>query len=84
MSRPQAAPNTRDGSGLSLINQPTPRLRLPHADAANDDTTPLTLWSKDGGEDFKVLGAVHVDALHLEDLTAGRQELPHSRCPAFK
>lgn len=30
---------------------------------------PLTLRSKDSGEDFKVLIAVHVDALHLEDLT---------------
>lgn len=27
------------------------------------------LWGKDSGEDFKVLIAVHVDALHLEDLT---------------
>lgn len=84
MSRPRAAPIMRDGSGLSLINHPASRLHLPHADAVNDDTTPLTLWSKDGGEDFKVLGAVHVDALHLEDLTADRQELPHSHCPAFK
>lgn len=33
---------------------------------------PLTLWGKDSGEDFKVLVAVHVDALHPEDLTLAR------------
>lgn len=33
---------------------------------------PLTLWGKDSGEDFKVLVAVHVDVLHLED-----QKLAH-------
>lgn len=33
---------------------------------------PLTVWSEDGGENFKVLIALHVDVLHLEDLcTAG-------------
>lgn len=70
MSHPQAAPNMRDGSRFWLINDPTLQLHIAHADEINKDTTPLTLWSKDSGKDFKVLSGVHVDALHLEDLTA--------------
>ncbi len=33
------------------------------------DMIPLTLWRKDSGKDFKVFIAVHVDVLHLGDLT---------------
>jgi len=37
---------------------------------------PLTLWSKDSGEDFKVLIAVHVYLLHVEDQTLAETPAP--------
>lgn len=46
---------------------------------------PLTMWSKDSGEDLKVFIAVRVDALHPEDLTLNRRccelsALPLNKC----
>lgn len=83
-SRRQAALNMRDGSSLSSINHPTSQHHA-YTDIINNDMTPLTLWSKDSGEDFKVLSAVHVDTLHVEELTPNRSccaltALPLNKC----
>lgn len=70
-------------------SRPMPLITLQHAcihpatsSHANTpaDMTQLTSRGEDRGEDFKVLIAVHVDALHLDGFDTGTHKVERSCC----